>query len=51
MKELINKIEELETMIFIYSDRDQVRTIELEKELHKLNMQLLDLMTIEQVAA
>lgn len=50
MKELINKIEELETMIFIYSDRDQVRTIKLEKELHKLNMELLNQMTEKRAA-
>lgn len=50
MKELINKIEELETMIFIYSDRDKVRTIELENELYELNMILLDNMTEKRAA-
>lgn len=48
--ELVKKIELLETMIAIYSDRDRVRMIELEKELYELNMQLLDEMTEKRVA-
>ena len=45
---LLEKINELETKIFVYSDRDSVRTKELEKELHELNVQYLDEMVKEQ---
>lgn len=43
-EELLKKIEEVETKISIYADRDQIRTRELESELKELNMQLLDIM-------
>lgn len=46
-KKLLYRIETLETLIKVYSDRDQVRTNELTKELHDLNMRLLDIMTSE----
>lgn len=46
-KQLLERIESLETMISIYSDRDQIRTSELANDLHKANMQLLDIMTSE----
>lgn len=46
-KKLLDRIETLETLIKVYSDRDQVRANELTKELHDLNMRLLDIMTSE----
>jgi hypothetical protein len=45
MKKLMRRIKEIESMIMVYSDRDQVRTKELEIELGFLNMEVLDLMT------
>jgi hypothetical protein len=47
MKTLIQRVNELETKISIYSDRDQVHTKELELELAQLNAQLLDSMTLD----
>jgi len=44
MEELKAQIIELESLIFIYSDRDRLRMKQLEKELYKLNMSLLDMM-------
>lgn len=41
----MRRIKEIESMIMVYSDRDQVRTKELEIELGFLNMEVLDLMT------
>ena len=46
-KQLLERIETLETMISIYSDRDEFRTAQLQKELRSLNMELLDIMTGE----
>lgn len=43
-QELLNKIKDIELKIFIYSDRDEVRTEQLKMELKELNMQLLDKM-------
>jgi len=45
MKKLMRRIKEIESMIMVYSDRDQVRTKQLEIELGFLNMEVLDLMT------
>lgn len=42
--ELLEQINEVEAKIVIYSDRDRLRTKQLEVQLHELNMQLLDLM-------
>lgn len=42
--ELLEQINEVEAKITIYSDRDRLRTKQLEVQLHELNMQLLDLM-------
>ena len=47
MENLIKRVNELETKIMIYSDRDQVHTKELEMELSNINAQLLDLMTLD----
>lgn len=49
-QQLLDKINELELKLFIYSDRDDVRTKQLEKELRKLDMILLDMMDKERVA-
>lgn len=46
-KRVMNKIELLETMIDIYSDRDQVRVRDLECDLFEANMELLEIMTNE----
>lgn len=45
--ELIAKIEELEQMIFVYSDRDRVRLAQLEKEKRMYEFELLILMSEE----
>lgn len=45
MKKLKAQIEELEALIIVYSDRDRIRLEQLEKQLHKLNMSLLDVMS------
>lgn len=45
--ELLEQINEVEAKITIYSDRDRLRTKQLEVQLHELNMQLLDLMVID----
>jgi len=45
MQQLIKQIENLESLIFIYSDRDQVRVKQLEQRLRGLNMMLLELMS------
>jgi len=42
---LTKKIETLETMINFYSDRDRVRTVELQNEVEKLKTKLLNQMT------
>lgn len=44
MENLKKQIEQLETMILIYSDRDRVRVSALEQRLRVCNMMLLDLM-------
>lgn len=49
-KQLLDKINELELKLFIYSDRDNVRTKQLEKELKRLDMILLDMMDKERAA-
>lgn len=49
-KQLLDKINELELKLFIYSDRDNVRTKQLEQELKRLDMILLDMMDKERVA-
>lgn len=41
-QELLNKIKDIELKIFIYSDRDRIRTKQLEIELKELNMTYLD---------
>ena len=38
------RIDEIEALIFVYSDRDRIRVEALEQELDCLNMQLLDSM-------
>lgn len=45
MQQIKLEIKQLETMIFIYSDRDQVRVKQLEQRLFDLNMILLELMS------
>jgi len=45
MKKLMKRIKELEVMITVYSDRDRIRTKQLEIELGFLNMEVLSLMT------
>ena len=45
MKKLMKRIKELEVMITVYSDRDRIRTKQLEIELGFLNMEVLNLMT------
>ena len=45
MQQLIKQIDHLESLIFIYSDRDQVRVKQLEQRLFDLNMILLELMS------
>ena len=43
-EQLLERINEVEAKIVIYSDRDRLRTKQLEVQLHELNMILLDLM-------
>lgn len=45
--QLLKRIEEKQTMIMIYSDRDHTRVNQLASELHGLQMMLLDIMTLE----
>jgi len=45
MKKLLTRIKELEVLITVYSDRDEIRTKQLEIELGFLNMEVLNLMT------
>lgn len=45
--ELLEQINEVEAKIVIYSDRDRLRTKQLEVQLHELNMILLDLMVAD----
>ena len=47
MKDIRKEIENLETLIAIYSDRDSVRTKQLESQLRVLNAFLLEIMTNE----
>ena len=49
MKKLLKRIKELEVLITVYSDRDEIRTKQLEIELGFLNMEVLNLMTNEVV--
>ena len=49
MKKLLTRIKELEVLITVYSDRDEIRTKQLEIELGFLNMEVLNLMTNEVV--
>lgn len=41
---LQQEIEQIETKILVYSDRDRIVTSELEKKLQDLNLQYLELM-------
>ena len=45
MKKLLTRIKELEVLITVYSDRDEIRTKQLEIELGFLNIKVLNLMT------
>lgn len=45
MKDLIKRIEKIEALIAVYSDRDLVRTKQLESQLRVLNALLLDIMS------
>ena len=47
MKDIRKEIEKLEILITIYSDRDSVRTKQLESQLRVLNAFLLEIMTNE----
>lgn len=49
--EILKEIERIETLIMIYSERDQVRTSQLEMRLFDYNMRLLDIMTNETTKA
>ena len=44
MKQLIERVDYLESMILVYSERDQERTKELIEELDAINMEILELM-------
>ena len=45
MRHLMERLDYLESMILVYSERDQERTKELIEELDAINMEILDIMS------
>lgn len=46
-QQMVLKLNSLEVMALIYSDRDRVRYNEIQANIRKLEMELLDFMVIE----